>query len=39
LLSDWLRDEPLLPRDELPEPEDLFDWFAICILLGDIDSR
>lgn len=29
LLSDWLREEPLLPRDELPDPDDLFDWFAM----------
>jgi len=29
LLSDWLRDDLPLPRDELPEPEDLFDWFAM----------
>jgi hypothetical protein len=29
LLSDWLREEPPLPRDELPDPDDLFDWFAM----------
>jgi hypothetical protein len=29
LLSDWLREDPLLPRDEPPDPEDLFDWFAM----------
>ena len=29
LLSDWLRDDPPLPRDELPDPDDLFDWFAM----------
>jgi len=29
LLSDWLREEPRLPRDELPDPDDLFDWFAM----------
>jgi hypothetical protein len=29
LLSDWLRDEPPLPRDDLPDPDDLFDWFAM----------
>jgi hypothetical protein len=33
LLSDELREEPLLPRDELPDPDDLFDWFAIGVLL------
>jgi hypothetical protein len=33
LLSDELRDEPPLPRDELPDPDDLFDWFAIGVLL------
>jgi hemerythrin superfamily protein len=32
LLSDWLRDFPL-PRDELPGPDDLFDWFAMALLL------
>jgi hypothetical protein len=30
LLSDWLRDELLPLRDELPDPDDLFDWFAIA---------
>jgi hypothetical protein len=29
LLSDWLREDPPLPRDELPDPDDLFDWFAM----------
>ena len=29
LPSDWLREEPPLPRDELPDPDDLFDWFAM----------
>lgn len=29
LLSDELREEPLPPRDELPDPDDLFDWFAM----------
>jgi len=33
LLSDWLRDWLLLPRDELPDPDDLFDWFAMALLL------
>jgi len=33
LLSDWLREEPLPPRDELPDPDDLFDWFAMELLL------
>jgi hypothetical protein len=28
LLSDWLREELPLPRDELPDPDD-FDWFAM----------
>jgi len=32
-MSDELREEPLLPRDELPDPDDLFDWFAIGVLL------
>ena len=32
-MSDWLREEPLLPRDELPDPDDLFDWFAMELLL------
>ena len=35
LLSDWLREDPLLlpPRDELPDPDDLLDWFAMELLL------
>ena len=33
LLSDWLREDPPLPRDELPDPDDLFDWFAMALLL------
>jgi hypothetical protein len=32
-MSDELREEPLLPRGELPDPDDLFDWFAIGVLL------
>jgi hypothetical protein len=33
LLSDWLREDPPLPRDELPDPDDLFDCFAMAVLL------
>src|ERR1051326_3025001 len=32
-MSDELREDPPLPRDELPDPDDLFDWFAIGVLL------
>ena len=39
LLSDWLRDWLLLPRDELPDPDDLFDWFAMALLLSVFDVR
>ena len=28
-MSDWLREELLPLRDELPDPDDLFDWFAM----------